>query len=376
MEVLGDERGWGRMSGVVVRGVEGRRLLLLDVHWPVRSGDELVGAMWNRQSQEMIRLGLVKGGGVPDPRKQLLADMRQLMLRWGSERDVGIVMMGDMNLPVMRGACGSKQRRSEYDEWMEVLSLGGLVNLSKDVWGGKGGMWSYESGDRRSWIDWVCVSKSVVAAGGVTGLWMIDKAVTCSDHRSMMIDLDHEVVLGVPKEVGEAAQWKQRGVRLLDGHDPADVKMYGRLLGEEVDKMEGEGMEGMVKEMEELSGEWLRGGDEAKAQRLRGVMEMAFQAYAKVMKETEEGMVNQLISPVRRHGWSREMVGNAKALRAVRRIQRWARCRRSARLVQRVEEGVKMVRGWSGAQLEVPPDLQRCSHAGTSPRLSRLPISN
>jgi hypothetical protein len=53
MEVLVDERGWGRMSGVVVRGVEGRRLLLLDVYWPVRSGDELVGAMWNRQSQEM-----------------------------------------------------------------------------------------------------------------------------------------------------------------------------------------------------------------------------------------------------------------------------------------------------------------------------------
>ena len=113
MEVLVDERGWGRMSGVVVRGVEGRRLLLLDVYWPVRSGDELVGAMWNRQSQEMIRLGLVKGGGVPDPRKQLLADMRQLMLRWGSERDVGIVMMGDMNLPVMTEGCMWEQAEED-----------------------------------------------------------------------------------------------------------------------------------------------------------------------------------------------------------------------------------------------------------------------
>ena len=153
MGVVRDDRGWGRMSGVVMQGVGGKRLLLLDVYWPVRSGDSLKGAMWNRQGEEMVRLGMVKEGSKPDPRKQLMLDMRVLMMEWGSKKDVSIVMLGDMNLPVMRDRCEDKRRREEWDEWSEVLQLGGMLNMSSRVWGRKGGMWSYESGHNQSWID-------------------------------------------------------------------------------------------------------------------------------------------------------------------------------------------------------------------------------
>ena len=355
MGVVRDDRGWGRMSGVVMQGVGGKRLLLLDVYWPVRSGDSLKGAMWNRQGEEMVRLGMVKEGSKPDPRKQLMLDMRVLMMEWGSKRDVSIVMLGDMNLPVMRDRCEDKRRREEWDEWSEVLQLGGMLNMSSRVWGRKGGMWSYESGHNQSWIDWVCVSKGVVEAGGVTGLWMIDKTVMCSDHRSMMVDLDWEVVLGMAMEADVVKQGKGKGVRLLDRHDSADVKKFGRLLGDQVEMMEGEGMEGMVREVEEMSGEWLRGGDEGKVQQLREAMETAFQAYSKVMKETEEAMVNPMPEK-RRHGWSRVMVGDAKALRAVRRLQRWARWRQCAALEVKVEEGRRLVKEWSGEVIDPPPE--------------------
>ena len=115
-----DSRGWGRWSGVTVIGKGGSTMVLMSVYWPVKGQqEEDGGSMWARQQQAMTALGLRQGNKV-DPRLQLIEDLREELVHLTSQ-GASIVLVGDLNLPVMRDACGDPQRRHEHGRCNEVI---------------------------------------------------------------------------------------------------------------------------------------------------------------------------------------------------------------------------------------------------------------
>ena len=140
-----DSRGWGRWSGVVVGGKDGRDLVVLSVYNPTRGGCE--GSMWERQKERMVG----EGQWEPNPRRQLLRDLGEVLER-ESGRGRTIIVEGDLNLPVRRGDCGGREEREEWDAWGELWDRCGMRCISEELWGDKGTVWTFEKGGGRGWI--------------------------------------------------------------------------------------------------------------------------------------------------------------------------------------------------------------------------------
>ena len=86
--------------------------------------------------------------------------------------------------------------RERQERKAEGMKKGGMVPLHKQVWGSRGGMWSWDGGaNGRTWIDWMWVSEGM-QEGGIQQVGVTVSTTPGSDHRAYVVDLDTEVVMG------------------------------------------------------------------------------------------------------------------------------------------------------------------------------------
>ena len=137
---------------MVLHGKAGMQCVCMEAYYPCQgAGDEEGGRMWDRQWQGMEGLeGMGVMGrkkGQNNPRTQLTKDLQEVWVGMAN-RGAAIVAHLDANLPVRRGDCKNGEQRDEWDSLHKALKEADMICLCKEVWGDRGGVWSYKGKGR------------------------------------------------------------------------------------------------------------------------------------------------------------------------------------------------------------------------------------
>jgi hypothetical protein len=215
------------------------------------------------------------------------------------------------------------------------MERAGMVPLHKQVWGSKGGMWSWENtSGSKSWIDWLYVSEGMVK--GIQQMGVTKDVVPGSDHRGYLLDINTEVLLGGVRIMGvKAANWRagERRTRILDGHKECHIQHF--LQGLDEHDAGGSALRERVAVMEEEMLTWaqMEPSMRASTRQERAVelgllfeqaVEQVVVAEAATAAQYEGMRGSRAVKQWGSGGWSPRMVGLDKCLHQMKLMHGWS----------------------------------------------------
>lgn len=190
-----DRHGYGRFTGRMIVGTEGKAVVLITVQGP--SPSESPGSQWMQQQAKLQQRRKLGEHIEPDPTQQLLVDL-YTALEPHVNKGRHIIVGGDFNLHWSSNTQSAASLFTRLEDWASALRLTHLAShLQHDIL-----TWrrSDAPGAATTSPDHVFVSESMLGCVKALGCY-VGHRINNSDHRPLVLDIAMHNLLGLAPDM-------------------------------------------------------------------------------------------------------------------------------------------------------------------------------
>ena len=203
-ELADDKRGWGRWTGVMIKGRQ-QSTIVIATYGPTENENiEATESMWQRQLKAMQKID--PQVREKNPQYQYIKDLHAMITELGKKYK--IVIVGDSNINIQKDSLETKL-------WNGIMDDEGLRNSMNSWWPNrKHQCYTWINGEKKSWIDHIYVSNKFLQDGTITGAGIDTGKITYkSDHRMVGVRVNFTTMVGRIEGMPKTQKTRPRTVK-------------------------------------------------------------------------------------------------------------------------------------------------------------------